>query len=87
MFEYSSKVVMSLRQYNGALVFDHLAAKDEMAEGMPQFYGPDFSYDAFFSSRGKWSYEADVDVKNPHSRNDNARRDKNRKDKAVYVPK
>jgi hypothetical protein len=86
MFEYSSKVVMSLRLNNGALVFDHLAAKDEMSDGMPQFYGPDFSYDAFFPSRGKWSYEADVDVKNPRSKNDNVKRDRN-KEKAVYVPK
>jgi len=86
MFEYSAKVVMSLRHYNGALVFDHLAAKDEMSDGMPQFYGPDFSYDAFFPSRGKWSYEADVDVKNPRSKNDNVKHDKN-KEKAVYTPK
>lgn len=86
MFEYSAKVVMSLRHYNGAIVFDHLAAKDDMNEGMTQFYGPDFSYDAFFPSRGKWVYEADVDVKNPRSKNDHVKRDKNKKEKAVYVP-
>jgi len=87
MFEYSAKVVMSLRYYNGAIVFDHLAAKDEMNDGMYQFYGPDFSYDAFFPSRGKWAYEPDVDVKNPKSKNDNVKRDKNKKEKTVYTPK
>ncbi len=87
MFEYSAKVTMSLRNNNGAIVFDHLAAKDETNEGMAQFYGPDFSYDAFFASRGKWSYEADVDVKNPKSKNDNVKRDKNKKEKVVYTPK
>jgi len=87
MFEYSAKVVMSLRYYNGAIVFDHLAAKDEINTGMAQYYGPDFSYDAFFPSRGKWTYEADVDVKNPKSRNDNIKRDKNKKEKVVYTPK
>ncbi|HXB41186.1 MAG TPA: hypothetical protein VNZ49_11640 [Bacteroidia bacterium] len=87
MFEYSSKVVMSLRYYNGAIVFDHLAAKDENNEGMAQFYGPDFSYDAFFPGRGRWNYEADVDVKNPKSKNDNVKRDKSKKEKVVYAPK
>lgn len=85
MFEYSAKVVMSLRLYNGAIVFDHLAAKDEVNEGIPQYYGPDFSYDAFFPSKGKWVYEADVDVKNPRSKNDNVRRDKT-KEKQMYIP-
>jgi hypothetical protein len=85
MFEYSAKVVMSLRQYNGAIVFDHLAAKDEMNEGMPQFYGPDFSYDAFLPSKGRWVYEPDVDVKNPKSKNDNVKR-KGQKEKPIYAP-
>jgi hypothetical protein len=86
MFEYSAKVTMSLRNNNGAIVFDHLASKDEMNEGMFQFYGPDFSYDAFLPSRGKWVYEADVDVKNPRNKNDNAKRGKT-KEKTIYAPK
>ena len=87
MFEYSAKVVMSLRNNNGAIVFDHLAPKDTDNINMAQFYGPDFSFDAFFPSRGKWNYEADVDVKNLKSKNDNVKHDKNKKEKAVYTPK
>ncbi len=87
MFQYSAKVTMSLRYFNNAIVFDHLTPKDADNEGMAQFYGPDFSYDAFFPSRGKWTYEADVDVKNPKSKNDNVKRDKSKKEKAVYTPK
>jgi len=89
MFEYSAKAVMSLRSGNsgGSIVFDHLTAKDEFNEGMYQYYGPDFSYDAFFYGRGKWNYEPDVDVKNPKSKNDYIKRDKNKKEKAVYTPK
>ncbi len=88
MFEYSAKVVMSLR-YNenfGAIVFDHLAAKDEYAEGQAQFSGPDFSYDALILQRNKWNYTPDVDVKNPKNKNDNVKRS-NKKDKAIYTPK
>jgi len=87
MFEYSAKVVMSLR-YNPtstSIVFDHLAAKDEFSEGQSQFYGPDFSYDAFIFGHGRWNYKDDVDVKNPRNKNDNVRRDK-KKEKPVYTP-
>ena len=88
MFEYSAKVVMSLR-YNdafGAIVFDHLAAKDEYAEGQAQFSGPDFSYDALILKRNKWIYTPDVDVKNPKNKNDNIKR-KDKKDKPIYTQK
>ncbi|MGZ3904438.1 MAG: hypothetical protein ACXVC6_12130 [Bacteroidia bacterium] len=88
MFEYSAKVVMSLR-YNetvGAIVYDHLAAKDEYTESQAQYYGPDFSYDALIFKHGKWVYTPDVDVKNPKNKNDNVRR-KEKKDKAIYTPK
>ncbi len=88
MFEYSAKVVMSLR-YNPnaiAIVFDHLAGKDEYSEGQFQFYGPDFSYDSFIFNRSKWEYMPDVDVKNPRNKNDNVKRDK-KKEKPIYTPK
>jgi hypothetical protein len=88
MFEYSAKVVMSLR-YNesfGAIVYDHLAAKDEFNDGQWQFYGPDFSYDALVLKRGKWNYTPDVDVKNPRNKNDNVQRNR-QKDKPIYAPK
>jgi hypothetical protein len=89
MFEYNAQLTMTLK-YNDALkaiVFDHLTPKESYLEGQYQFYGPDFSYDAFVLRRGKWDFEEDVDAKNPQSKTDNVRRDKDRKDKPIYTPK
>ena len=89
MFEYNAQVTMTL-QYNkdvNAIVFDHLIPKDKFLEGSPQFYGPDFSYDAFVFKRGKWNMEEDVDVKNAKRKTDNVRRDPDKKDKPIYTPK
>jgi len=89
MFEYNAQVVMTLR-YNpeaAAIIFDHLTPKDSYLEGQFQFYGPDFSYDAFVFRHGKWEFEEEVDAKNPRSKTDNYKRDKSKKEKAVYTPK
>ena len=89
MFEYNAKTTMTLR-YNtavSAIVFDHLAPKEDYLENQFQFYGPDLSYDAFILRRGKWNFEEEVDVQNPRSKTDNVRRDKSKKEKAVYTPK
>lgn len=88
MFEYSSKVVMSMR-YNPesqAIIFDHLSAKDEFSTGMPQYSGPDFSFDAFVFKHHRWYYLEDVDTKNPRNKNDRAGRNSG-KEKPLYVPK
>jgi hypothetical protein len=64
-----------------------LTPKDAFLGDQHQFYGPDFSYDAFFLKHGKWDFEEEVDVKNPRSKTDNMKRDNNRKEKPVYTPK
>jgi hypothetical protein len=89
MFEYNAQVVMSLRYNNEAnsIIFDHLTPKEDYLEGQAQFYGPDFSYDAFVFKHGKWEFEEEVDAKNPRSKIDNYHRDKSKKEKAVYTPK
>ncbi|HEX7415424.1 MAG TPA: hypothetical protein VF411_15380, partial [Bacteroidia bacterium] len=89
MFEYNSAFTITL-QYNEAvkaIVFDHLIPKESYLEGQYQFYGPDFSYDAFVLKHGKWNFEEDVDVKNAKRKTDDVRRDKGKKEKAVYTPK
>ncbi|MBS1646158.1 MAG: hypothetical protein JST67_02330 [Bacteroidetes bacterium] len=89
VFEYNAQLTMSLR-YNAdaqALIFDHLAPKDGYLEGQYQFYGPDFSYDAFVYKHGKWNFEEEVDAKNPRNKMDNYRRNKTPKEKPVYAPK
>jgi hypothetical protein len=66
LFEYSAQVSMMLR-YDTALdmiVFDHLSPSEPGYEGVFQFYGPDFSYDGFIFSQGKWNYRKDLDIRN-----------------------
>jgi hypothetical protein len=66
VFEYSAKVSMSM-QYNEStkmIVFDHLSPARPSYTGSYQFYGPDFSYDAFKFVDGQWVLFEDVDVRN-----------------------
>ncbi|MDP2388521.1 MAG: hypothetical protein Q8M29_19260 [Bacteroidota bacterium] len=89
VFEYSSEIAMSLH-YNEEkkmIIFDHLAPRDPLMEGMFQYYGPDFSYDAFDLSKGKWKYVPDVDIKNIKNKKDNVVHKENKKEKPVYTPK
>ena len=66
IFEYSANAVMTLR-YDPSLkmiVFDHLSPIEAGLEGVYKFYGPDFSYDGFVFTDGKWHYRSDLDVRN-----------------------
>jgi len=66
VFEYTSKAVMMLRYYPGskAIIYDHLGALNATLKDMPQFQGPDGSYDAFLSKKGKWKHVTDFDARN-----------------------
>lgn len=89
VFEYSTEITMSLK-YNedkGMIIFDHLAPKDPFMEGQFQFYGPDFSYDAFDFNRGKWKFVPDIDIKNTKDKNDNIKHVENKNEKPIYTPK
>ncbi len=66
-FEYSSKTVMSL-QYDKkykAIVFDHLSPSKSIYKNNYQFYGPDFTFDAYYFEDGKWIYKSKIEVNNP----------------------
>ncbi|HON51859.1 MAG TPA: hypothetical protein P5243_03210 [Bacteroidales bacterium] len=67
IFEYSSKNTMMLRydEKKDMIVFDHLAPSDFRYDGIYEFYGPDFSIDAYTFDRGKWRYVSDIDIRNP----------------------
>jgi hypothetical protein len=72
IFEYSETAIMSLR-YNedeGMIVFDHLSPPNESLIGQYQFYGPDFSYDAFKFVKGKWNFIPDYGAVNEASDKD-----------------
>jgi hypothetical protein len=66
VFEYSARVSMSLR-YDAAkkrIVFDHLSPAKPSFEGNYEFYGPDFSYDAFAFIDNYWVLEENIDIRN-----------------------
>lgn len=67
LFEYSSKVVMTLKYdiNTGYIVFDHLSPSKPVFEGHYQYYGPDFSYDAFKFENNYWNYLPCIDIRNP----------------------
>jgi hypothetical protein len=66
IFEYANDVSMALNwdEKEKMIVMDHLAPEDSRLEGMYQFYGPDFSYDALQFKKGEWILLRDVFAKN-----------------------
>lgn len=75
MFEYSSEVSMSMK-YNDKkhmIIYSHLgpAKEGDLLQGLPQFYGPDGSYDALEMKKDKWEVIEDIDTKNDKSKTDN----------------
>ncbi len=69
VFEFNIRAKMVLRwdKKNEMIICDHLSPSKPQFEGQYQYYGPDFSYDAFYFEDGFWVYQADIDVKNPRS--------------------
>jgi len=62
VFEYADRTTMILR-YNkqkDMIIMDHLAPSETKYTNMFQFYGPDFSYDAFIFRGGKWILQPDI---------------------------
>jgi hypothetical protein len=66
VFEYSARVSMSLRYdiKRKMIVFDHLSPAKPIYEGNYEFYGPDFSYDAFQFIDNCWVLTENVDIRN-----------------------
>lgn len=67
IFEYNAKASMTLRwdENKKLIIWDHLAPTESKYEGMPEFYGPDFTNDALKFKKGKWILLEDIDIKNP----------------------
>jgi hypothetical protein len=65
VFEYASNAAMSLRFKSGSsIIFDHLAPFSPTKKDDHQYYGPDYSVDAFNFENGLWKLAIDVDVRN-----------------------
>lgn len=91
MFEYASEVAMSLK-YNASrrqIIFSHLAPNslDPMLVGQYQYYGPDGSFDALSMKKGRWTYEAAIDIRKEKDKNDNVRKPEPQKQTPVYKPR
>lgn len=64
IYGYSAQTSMKVR-YNESqdwIIMDHLSPSSPQFDGMPEYYGPDFSFDAFRWENDSWNYLPDVDV-------------------------
>jgi hypothetical protein len=94
MFEYSSDVTMSLKYNNktNCIVYSHLGPREEgeVMQGLPQYYGPDGSFDSMYQRKGKWILTEAVDVRNEKSKKDKEYNDpklNNSTKKTKLIPK
>lgn len=87
LFEYSAQASMSLRydEKKKMIVFDHLSPPNPGLTGNFSTYGPDFTYDGFKFSKGKWIYKKNLDLTNS-SEFDNTSSPNDIKNKEFYKP-
>lgn len=65
VFEYASNAMMSLRfRSDSSIVFDHLVPFSPAQKDDRQYYGPDYSYDAYNFRDGTWNLVINVDARN-----------------------
>jgi len=62
IFEYADRATMLLR-YNDKhkiIVIDHLSPSEDRFKDLPQYYGPDMSFDALEFKGGRWLLESNI---------------------------
>ncbi len=65
VFEYASNGMMSLRfSTDKSIVFDHLVPFSPAMKDNREYYGPDYSYDAYYFEDGFWKLTINVDARN-----------------------
>ncbi len=65
VFEYASNATMSLRfRSDSSIVFDHLVPFSLSHKDDRQYYGPDYSFDAYNFENGLWKLTINVDARN-----------------------
>jgi hypothetical protein len=65
VFEYASNAMMSMRfRSDNSIVFDHLVPFSPSKKDDREFYGPDYSFDAYNFKDGIWKLIINVDVRN-----------------------
>ena len=74
IFEYDRRasMVLNYEPSISTVVFDHLAPPDPQLKGRFELYGPDFSYDGYRLTNGRWKFVQDLELKNtPTDQDDN----------------
>ncbi len=65
VLEYASNAMISLRfSSNKSIVFDHLVSFSPSSADNHQYYGPDYSSDAYIFGDGIWKLNINVDARN-----------------------
>jgi hypothetical protein len=65
VLEYSSEGVVSLRFISdNSIVFDHLVSFSPDNKNNREFFGAEYSYDAYILKKGMWRFVSKYDVKN-----------------------
>lgn len=65
VLEYSSDAVISLKfRTDKMIVFDHLVPVSAELTDQKEYYGPDFSFDAYSLEKGMWILQSDVEARN-----------------------
>ena len=66
IFEYNARANMTLTfdETLKMIVYDHLSPSKPSLNGVFEFYGPDFSYDAYKFEKGRWEFKSDIDARN-----------------------
>lgn len=72
IFEYTrqASMMMNYEPKENMIVLDHLAPPDPKLKGQFNLYGPDFSYDGYKLTNGRWKFIEDIELKNPASNKD-----------------
>lgn len=65
VFQYAASAMMTLRfSSDTSIVFDHLVPISPELAGKKQFYGPDYSFDAYLFDKGIWKFTLNVEMRN-----------------------
>lgn len=54
-------MILRYNEQEDIIVCDHLSPGNPKMKGKYEYYGPDFSYDAFDFEKGKWFHKSDID--------------------------
>jgi hypothetical protein len=65
VMEYAAHATMTLRfSSENSIVFDHLVPFSQSQAGDRQYYGPDYSTDAYYLKNGIWRLSVNIDARN-----------------------